>query len=101
MADKEYPEHEKLLKVKDRSQSIGEFLYWFRSDGRVLGVIHHHTKNCWEGHGLNRSLECGYNDGDISVLNIPIEKLLAEYFGISPNRIESEKREMLEELRKR
>ena len=32
-----YPEHEKLSKIKDQSQTIGEFLDWLDTEGLYLG----------------------------------------------------------------
>ena len=78
-----YPEHEKLQKIKDQSQAIGEFLEWLRytKDYRI----------------------CIYDPNDYDHY-IPVftstNDLLAEYFDIDQNKLESEKQEILEELRK-
>lgn len=31
-SNKEYPEHEKLSKIQNQSQSIGEFLEWLKTE---------------------------------------------------------------------
>lgn len=77
-----YPEHTKLRAVSAKSQEIGTFLEWieekgwrfatYREDGRqTLDPVYFGTK----------------------------EKLLAEYFHIDLDKIEAEKRAMLDELR--
>lgn len=68
----EYPEHEKMRLVSDKSQIIGEFLDhmpWTLAE--------------WEGDNL------------VPVWKT-INQLLAEYFGIDLELIEQEKQQMLE-----
>jgi len=67
----EYPEHEKLKKVSDKSQMLGEFLEWMLEQGFIL-------------------------EGDDT-----IENTLAKYLGIDMKKIEAEKRMILAELQKR
>jgi hypothetical protein len=76
MAD--YPEHEKMLKIRNQSQAIGEFLEWLENEGIVLAE--------WEGDKLWPSRES-------------ISHFLASYFGINPLQLELEKRRMLETIR--
>jgi len=79
-----YPEHEKLQKVKDHSQAIGEFLEWVSW-----------TKEYRLGEFV------GNNDyTEFVPVNMNIQNLLAEYFEIDLKKLESEKREMLEKMRK-
>lgn len=79
-----YPEHDKLHEVKkDKSQAIGEFLEWLQSS---RGVI------------LGEWLE-GYEDR-LQPISEDIQALLAEYFEIDLDKIEEEKCQMLEEMRK-
>ncbi len=75
----EYPEHEKMLAVKEESQAIGEFLEY---SGYVL-MKHDH----------------GYG-GEIVPAPVmdSIEVILAEYFDIDLTKIEAERRQMLEAL---
>ena len=76
----EYPEHEKLAKIKDESQSIGEFLSWLRQDRWICE--------------LDEVKDQFYPTRE------SIESLLAEYFGINQDKLEQEKRQILAELRK-
>lgn len=98
-----YPEHEKMSKIKDESQSIGAFLEWLRGDrGLVIASYHSHTEGC--GHiprnSVNYPADCGYVDDQLQAEHVGIQDLLAEYFEISLLEIEEEKRKMLNEVRK-
>lgn len=73
-----FPEHEKLHLISDKSQCIGDFVAWLRRRDAVLAR--------WEGNKL-------YPEGS------PITKLLADFFEIDLEKIEAEKRAMLDELR--
>jgi hypothetical protein len=78
----EYPEHDKLHEVKDKSQAIGEFLEWLGSEKR--GVVCEYT-----------------DDSDYPIpMTHNIQTLLAEYFDIDLDKIEEEKQQMLEKIRK-
>lgn len=78
----EYPEHEKLSKVSQKSQACGEFLDWLYQQGYHL---------C--------SISDGYEDTYVPTPK-PVRRLLAEYFEIDEEKIETEKRAMMAELRK-
>lgn len=82
-----YPEHEKLKLVKDKSQAIGEFLEWLQQQGILL---------CTERPGAD---EDGYQDA-YRHHHESTENLLARFFNIDLTKIEAEKREMLDEMRK-
>ena len=79
----DYPEHQKLRAVKDKSQCVGEFIEWLGEQGIMLCC----------------------NDGQVGMypINWPItesrNKLLARFFGIDLNRLEDEKLAMLDEQR--
>jgi hypothetical protein len=80
-----YPECEKMAAVKDKSQIIGEFLEWLTHE-RLIRVelcvrndIHDNLIPCYPS----------------------TEELLAEFFDIDLNKIEKEKRQMLDELRRK
>jgi hypothetical protein len=77
-----YPEHEKLGKIKDQSQAVGEFLEWASSGIRDYRICE-----------FDRSLDRWFP------IMISTEKLLAEFFGINLDRLEKEKLAMLDELR--
>ena len=102
----EYPEHEKLMKVKDESQVIGEFLEgcgytlcefqpeadeprWIDED--TGAPSHVFADNAVENFAW-------YPEGYYPVRG-GINEILAGYFGIDLDKIEDEKRQMLEELR--
>lgn len=75
-----YPEHEKLHNIKDQSQIIGDFLENL-PNGLVLAR--------WGG----------FEHDDLFLAHKRTEEVLADYFGIDLDKIEQEKRAMLEELR--
>ena len=70
------PECDKMRAVKEKSQAIGEFLEWLHSEKDIT---------------LCR-LEGNY---DYRIINISTEKLLAEFFDIDLNKVEEEKRAIL------
>lgn len=76
-----YPEHEKLAKIKDESQVIGEFLDWCADEKGIL------LSRKIKGRELSREI----------VSSIP--DLLAEFFAIDLEKIEEEKRQMIAKLR--
>jgi hypothetical protein len=78
------PECDKMAKVRDQSQSIGEFLEWL------------------SGKGIHLGKQFNYNDVDYSEFlpySYTTEELLAEFFEIDLNKVEEERRALLEELR--
>lgn len=107
-----YPEHEKLAKVRDESQSIGEFLEWLSEKGIRLAAYHTHNEGCvnpdWH-EGVNdgkdwldddhvEKIVCGGRENELVPIHYDTQKLLAEFFGIDLNRLEQEKRTMLQHL---
>jgi hypothetical protein len=96
-----YSEHEKLHKIKDESQACGEFLEWLLGAQRyTLGEYHTHTEACGEyERGAGRP--CGLSENTLYPVAFRIEKLLAMFFEIDPEKIEDEKRAMLKEYRSR
>jgi len=77
---REYPEHDKLRAVNDQSQAIGEFLDLFLPK---VGIVLMERDKYGDYHPTYRT----------------IQSLLAEYFEIDLDKIEAEKRQMLEDLR--
>jgi len=75
----DYPEHDKLSAVADKTQAIGEFFEWLESKGIFLARY-------VEGSNYPRHVH-GFRD------------LLAEWAGIDENKLEAEKRQMLANLR--
>ncbi len=76
-----YPEHEKLKKVSEQSQSIGEFLEWAFSEKSLFFAEY------VDGSDFPREHRQG------------IESILSEYFKIDQKKLEKEKREMLASIR--
>jgi hypothetical protein len=76
-----YPECEKMNAVQGDSQKIGAFLDWLQND---LGIV---------------LAEYDNEDDELYRANYTIEKLLARYFDIDLDKVEQERRQMLEELR--
>ncbi len=79
-----YPEHEKLEKIRDKSQLIGEFLEWLNEE--------QHLFICEE--------DTGSYENAFVLFSFSNEVLLARYFDIDLDKLEQEKRQMLKELRK-
>lgn len=95
----QYPEHDKLSAIKDFSQKIGEFLEWLKYEKRLtLCRVHEeHDSSCYNEED---DLDCGLREGDYFPVYVRDTDLLAEFFDIDQNRLENEKRAMLEECRK-
>lgn len=118
----ESPECEKMVKVAEDSQKIGEFLDWLGDEQDIhLCSPHTHHKGCyrygtielkegdyksWDYPGQakyvgEKELDCGYHNDEMVYIRESFEKLLARYFNIDLDKAEKEKRAILEELRKR
>lgn len=80
MTTKIYLEHERLKEVKDKTQAIHDFIEWL---GDEKGVFL--AKEYW---------------GETLSLRESFDSLLAEFFGIDLRKLEAEKREMLDEIRR-
>lgn len=84
-----YPEHEKLQAVQKKSQAIGEFIEWLRNTKQI-------TFARWY------KAELDEEETDKLMPEYPsTNKLLAEYFNIDLQKLEQEKRAMLDELREK
>ena len=98
-----HPEHEKLRAVRDKSQACGEFVEWLEGRSIVLASRHEHTEEC-RNKGATKGedggyLMCGLAKNELMSANVPIRRLLAEFFEIDEEKLEAEKRAMLAELR--
>ena len=83
----EYPECEKMAKVSDKSQTIGEFLDWLRGEaGYIIAE-----------YGADSDKD---RDEGPFPIHKSIEQLLADYFEIDLNKVETEKRKMLDKIRR-
>ena len=77
VSDEPYTEHAKLAKISDKSQVIGAFLEWLPHGGYVLAR----------------------NEPDGIIPTWDIQGVLAKYFGIDQDKLENEKRAMLDRQR--
>lgn len=78
----DYPEHDKLKAIQPLSQSIGEFLEWLSSEG--MSICRYEESSEYRGYFPVRSSR---------------DQLLAEHFEIDLNKLEAEKRQLLDEQR--
>jgi hypothetical protein len=81
-----YPEHDKLQAVQEESQTIGEFL--------DLGPY-----MLCEHYAINPETGSPYIEPHWMPVRKSISDILAEYFEIDQNKLEEEKRAMLDEMR--
>ena len=84
----EYPEHDKLTKVSAESQTIGEFLEWLEDTEKV------HLARYEELEGF-----LGGPREMLTPYHYDISELMAKFFGIDLDKIEAEKRQMLDAIR--
>jgi hypothetical protein len=117
----DYPEHDKLTKVNDQTQAIGEFLtwasnqgYWLMSHGRTTWTdtqacrvcVHTSTEGAQRCKAGKRCPQCQGThvrqveraaEGWVQAPMFGV--LLAQYAGIDPVVLEAEKYAMLADLR--
>lgn len=79
MARSRYPESDKVLAVQKQSQACGEFLDWLKQEKLLM--------------------LCEDINGEWMPTFKSTEKLLQEFFDIDPDKLEKERRAMLDELR--
>ena len=102
----DYPEHDKLSAISDRSQAIGDFLEWLRSEKGAF--LAHEFK--WEDDSPTLGEILGIEPENTRDRRVRIKSatmpfsyrvglLLAEFFEIDQEKIDQEKRAMLEECR--
>ncbi len=82
----EYPEHEKLTAIQEKSQLLGEFLEWARSNGYDFCQMT--TQE--EGSPWERVEYQPYRKS--------VDQILAEFYEIDLRKLEEEKREILASL---
>lgn len=78
------PESDKMLAVHAKSQAIGEFLDWLRDERGITLAEFGHTR---------------HDSDELYMVRIGINELLAEYFEIDLNKVEREKRAILDGVR--
>lgn len=97
------PELDKLHKVAEVSQKVGEFVEWTREQGWTICSPHEHDDACWDPKsGFKR---CGYKEDDFVPISITggwtTEKLLAKFFGIDLKKADAERDAILEFIRRK
>lgn len=90
----DYPEHEKLQAVREKSQAIGEFIEWLQ------GTKHYVIAQWQQVDPDTEPGELSGADEGLFSASFSIETLLAEYFEIDLKKLEQEKQKMLEDMRK-
>lgn len=99
-----YPECEKLAGVSKESQAIGQFLDWLITEKHLtLAHEHEHAESCGYISRVSKKGQlCGLRDDQLEMVHVGENwiSLLAEYFQIDLNKVESERRAMLLELQK-
>jgi hypothetical protein len=90
-----YPEHEKQQAVREKSQVCGEFVEWLQQRGIHLAE--------WTTYTYTRSdLGGKEHEGtrqEMALTRQSLQDLLGKFFGIDPQKLEAEKREMLAAVR--
>jgi septum formation topological specificity factor MinE len=89
----DYPECDRMNAVKEKSQVIGEFIEWLQSSQEVTEehesiILAHYPRSRIS------------SDPRLQRFQYTIEELLAKYFNIDLDKVEKEKRAILEALRK-
>jgi len=95
----EYPEHDKLHAVVDKSQAIGEFCEWLQSEKGVAFMGREHVHSEEECGKVSGFWQCDYYKGQREYFHFDITKLLSEFFDIDLKKLDNEKRAMLDEQR--
>lgn len=85
----ETPEHDKLRKINDGSQAVGDFL-----DSTTYTLCEHVDEADLCG-------ECGEPVEGYVPVRKPLLEILADHYGIDLDKLEVEKRAMLDELRRK
>ena len=120
----EYPEHDKLTAISDDAQICGGFVEWLREiqelhltkwfekrffctecgevpENEVRGNGMYSDSNAYGFHKNNERCDADveYVSAGYQLERRNIEELLAEFFGIDEQKLENEKRAMLDECR--
>jgi len=100
----DYPEHDKLHKVADKSQAVGDFLEWLQNKKEVVlckWKEWEEEEKCIPVRKPDGSLEETrmYAHKAHMPIYISTEKLLSEFFEIDLVKLETEKLTMIEVLR--
>lgn len=88
----EYPEHEKLRSLNGSNQVVGEFIEWIQHQGYVFAKYERMKFD----NIFNNGTHCHVV---LSPHYINIPGLLEQFFEIDSSILETEKRQMLDEMR--
>jgi hypothetical protein len=99
------PELDRMKAVTTESQQCGQFLEWLLGEkGYSIVTYHKHGPDCagWdEDRGRYHPSgedRCGASENELMPVHINIQQLLAEYFGIDLDKVENERRAILERI---
>ena len=94
LSQPECPECEKLLAISPDSNKIGDFLDWLDSNDITLCKYHSQVKTWNDEHTDYYIDPAGYYP-----VRANFEKLLAEYFKIDLDKVEAERKSLLDWIR--
>lgn len=86
------PELDKMLKVSEESNKIGNFLWWLRNEAGYSICFWSEYPGDWEAENDGR-------EGEYFPVHKSIEQLLADYYKLDLDKMEQEKIALLRELR--
>ncbi len=100
-----YPEHDKLIGMKPEIDAVADFLEKVINGAILVGKGGYARKLCLAvEYSYEEAQDSGWYDqdeGPVAVTIVPsIEPLLAQWSGVNQNKLETEKRQMLENQRK-
>ena len=103
MSKGKYPECEKLAAVSEDSNKIGAFLDWMRNEKELVIGRRHSVEVLHEIEQQEDPDGYGTDYGDLEEVIMPvsvrIEKMLADYYDIDLDKVEDERRAMLDEIK--
>ena len=91
-------ECEKVAKIRDKSQVVGEFLDWLQIQNIYLCTEHEHGDGCMDemGHQI-----CELQDGELTYYcEETTEQLIAEFFDIDLKKFKEERLKILKNIRR-
>lgn len=94
----DYPEHEKLKAIADKSQAVYDFIEWCSYEKSIHLAEHYCLRDSHPDHPGCEEGECEMSSYMVGTFR-SIDSLLAEFFQIDMQAIDREKRAMLESIR--
>ncbi len=90
-----YPECEKLSKISEESQKLGEFLEWLYQKYTLCEWSESKREEFTDDKG---EIDYQYSPEGYYPSRVPIQTLLAEYFDIDMEKVDKERFEILKSL---